>query len=77
VLTWVEAETERGGDVGESRRDWRCRVGWHAWVRRRNDPFAATAAAFYLQCRRCEKVRPLIDDHAGPYPIQDPDYGAM
>jgi hypothetical protein len=41
-----------------------------------HDPSATTSTAFYLQCRRCGRVRPLVDSEAGPYPMQDADYGA-
>ena len=61
----------------EQRRDWRCRIGWHAWVRRRNDPSARDAAAYYMQCRRCEKVRPLAGGSSQPYPIGDMDQSGM
>lgn len=62
--------------MAEPVRDWRCRIGWHSYARRRNNPAARSGAAYYLQCRRCHKVRPMIDSHAGPYPTQDADYGA-
>jgi hypothetical protein len=59
--------------VTEPVRDWRCRIGWHSYARRRNDPAARSAAGYYLECRRCHKVRPLTEGSSKPYPIGDMD----
>lgn len=39
-------------------RDWRCRWGRHDWTRRRSQP-GSPSPGFYLECRRCLKVRVL------------------
>jgi hypothetical protein len=59
--------------VSKPGRHWRCRIRWHAYQRRRNDPTARRNAAHYLECRRCHKVRPLTDQSTQPYPIGDMD----
>jgi hypothetical protein len=54
-------------------RDWRCRIGWHAYQRQRNNPSARSSTVYYLECRRCHKVRPLTEQSTQPYPIGDMD----
>lgn len=35
---------------------WRCQIGWHAYVIRRNPESGATAM-IYRECRRCAKQK--------------------
>jgi hypothetical protein len=47
-----------GGDAPPARRDWRCRLGKHRYVVRRN-PQSGAEAMTYLECRRCGKQKDI------------------